>query len=1040
MPNSKTPYKYQAFISYSHHDTEWAKWIHKELEKYRVPKKVGKEKNSIEVTPRRLYPIYRDRDEAAASGNLGKEIENSLSKSAYLIVICSLHSAKSQWVNEEILFFKRIGRADYILPFIIDGEPNGTNKKGKKDQECYPLALRIGIDPEGNLNESYYQEPAAADARIVGDGKNNAILKLRAGLLAVGFESLKQREVIRRHQKLALFSLLLTVLFVAGAISYKTVRDKENERLQQESQALLERSRIELKEGKAKDAIKNALQSLNISDKLNVTNNVAGYNLQRALDKNRLIVELTGHSADVDHVEFRKDDKFLISTASLNELYVWDTKSWGKIKILNLKALNWAYFRRQEAGIVTLEWRYEEDDKSISRLKFFDDVTGNLLNEKVYSGWQPPYFPYKRNELYSPFFVLTNRYNQINIEPYVARIFLTETGEKKFDIPLDLNIDEPQFAIFPEADRLLIIYEKTVKIASLATGKVLGTLEGLNGKLIRPLFLKNQHLLFGKIFIDGKYSLGYWNIENGKLVQFFSNHNYDALSVFTDNNGHMLYGNWSEKPNEFMPSAISKTDKMPGRGRIDYGLTNAQSNVIVSGLRYGSVVIKYDELGIQQYLKPFTENVRSMSLSRDGSFLATGNSAQTIQVWDINLDIQVVESMKEHILREFKYDPISKQIASRTDVDRIEILDSTNGKLATVVSGFSDAKEVIWQWNPKEKLIMTESSENVYSLTYVPRHIRFFDSDSGKMLIKVDEASSPLVSPSWKVVLIDSQKKGFQFYFPRQKSISALIYSERLSSLEYGTTKLFTPDEKQLAIASGDGILEFRDVMTGKIIRTLKVFEPEYDTSVNSLLLSPSGQWALVSPGGGSTFIVDLETENIDEITRKQFQPTSKIGFYNEESILVSNGEYGKIDFWSFPSMEKLYSILGNLNPEKIKYFSDNTLIAEGDYGEVVVARSDTGDVLRKYKNVVAIHLEKRILAETEDDKLRFHNLKMNEIIREFPMDFVNYGTFTFNAKELYFTSRTNRLLKVSIQGKIEPLIKQAEKETQFYKSNGLAP
>jgi hypothetical protein len=31
-------FKYRAFISYSHGDERWAKWLHKSLETYRVPK------------------------------------------------------------------------------------------------------------------------------------------------------------------------------------------------------------------------------------------------------------------------------------------------------------------------------------------------------------------------------------------------------------------------------------------------------------------------------------------------------------------------------------------------------------------------------------------------------------------------------------------------------------------------------------------------------------------------------------------------------------------------------------------------------------------------------------------------------------------------------------------------------------------------------------------------------------------------------------------------------------------------------------------
>ena len=41
---TEAEFKYRAFISYSHADEEWAKWLHKALETYRVPKRlVGRE-------------------------------------------------------------------------------------------------------------------------------------------------------------------------------------------------------------------------------------------------------------------------------------------------------------------------------------------------------------------------------------------------------------------------------------------------------------------------------------------------------------------------------------------------------------------------------------------------------------------------------------------------------------------------------------------------------------------------------------------------------------------------------------------------------------------------------------------------------------------------------------------------------------------------------------------------------------------------------------------------------------------------------------
>jgi len=198
-------YKYRAFISYSHSDEKWAAWLHKSLETYKVPKNiVGRETRMGEI-PARLMPVFRDRDELPSATNLGELLTESLRASATQIVICSPAAAKSRWVNEEIITFKRLGRSDRIFCLIVDGEPWASNTRGQEDRECFPQALRFELGDDKELSD-VQAEPIAADARIEGDGKTNARLKLISGMLGVGFDALKQREASRRHRRMLVFS------------------------------------------------------------------------------------------------------------------------------------------------------------------------------------------------------------------------------------------------------------------------------------------------------------------------------------------------------------------------------------------------------------------------------------------------------------------------------------------------------------------------------------------------------------------------------------------------------------------------------------------------------------------------------------------------------------------------------------------------------------------------------------------------------------------------------------------------------------------
>lgn len=194
-------YKYKAFISYSHADEKWASWLHKALESYRPPKQIVGRQTPMGRIPERFAPVFRDREELATSTSLGETLTEALRASACQIVLCSPSAAKSRWTNEEILAFKRLGKADRIFALIIDGEPGASDNPETADQECFPPALIHELGPDNELSD-IRTEPIAADARPGKDPKLAAKLKLLAGMLGVGYDDLRQREHQRRQRRL----------------------------------------------------------------------------------------------------------------------------------------------------------------------------------------------------------------------------------------------------------------------------------------------------------------------------------------------------------------------------------------------------------------------------------------------------------------------------------------------------------------------------------------------------------------------------------------------------------------------------------------------------------------------------------------------------------------------------------------------------------------------------------------------------------------------------------------------------------------------
>ena len=217
-------YRYEAFISYRHvePDRKWAKWLHRKLETYRVPRRLVKERG---VAPR-IRRIFRDEEELPASADLNKEIEVALKESRFLIVVCSPRTPESEWVNKEVVQFREMGRHDHILALLIEGEPG----------ESFPRSLReirrLIATERGMTRERIEEvEPLAADVRPSRtDSRRHlrrmAKLRMLACILGCRFDDLRQRERERALRRRSLLASLAAcfLLILLGLAAYTNIR------------------------------------------------------------------------------------------------------------------------------------------------------------------------------------------------------------------------------------------------------------------------------------------------------------------------------------------------------------------------------------------------------------------------------------------------------------------------------------------------------------------------------------------------------------------------------------------------------------------------------------------------------------------------------------------------------------------------------------------------------------------------------------------------------------------------------------------------
>lgn len=224
--NKATPYRYWGFIAYSAKDAAIANRLHRALESYPIPRSlVGRHTRDREPVPRNLSPIFWTREELPLSADLDSSVREALRESRYLIVVCSPDAARSRWVNEEIRFFRALGREDRVLPIVIQGKPEGSDDPETVEDECFPPALRFRLGPDGQLSQERCK-PLFWDLRPGGDGWKACVLKAVGGMTGFGLNAFVKREGQRRKRRLAVTASILGAVLAVAGISWDYSRTK----------------------------------------------------------------------------------------------------------------------------------------------------------------------------------------------------------------------------------------------------------------------------------------------------------------------------------------------------------------------------------------------------------------------------------------------------------------------------------------------------------------------------------------------------------------------------------------------------------------------------------------------------------------------------------------------------------------------------------------------------------------------------------------------------------------------------------------------
>ncbi len=835
-------------------------------------------------------PTFRDVTDLKP-GLLAEEINNALRNSEWLIVVCSPRSAKSPWVCKEAQTFIDLGRADHIIPFVIEGSPFSDATA----TECYPEAL---------LNLTGSRELLAANINEM--GRDAAAIKVVARMFNLRFDALWQRyERDKKRKRNWLISAAITSFLFVSGIAYwlywqnQQIQKANWKMMENQAKAVAEKANQLTNEGDSYTArllalavLPNDLESPNrpytieaegaLRKACQYHNTIIGRHLSYVVtasfspDGKRIVSAsadktiriwnvdngmqmglFAGHTDRVNSASFSPDGKRIVSSSYDATIRIWDIETGqqiGKPLKGHTSSVNSASFSPDGKLIVSAS--------SDNTIRIWNAKTGQQIGKPL-EGHTSGVL----SASYSP----DGKLIVSASEDKTIRIWDTESGQQ-IGNPLKGHLWHVTSASFsPDAKRIVSSsYDMTIRIWDVETGQQIG----------KPL--KGHTLLASSASFspDGKYivssafdnTIRIWDAETGLQI----GKTLEGHSAFYSPNGKLIVSASNDFTIRIWDSNTEKQIGLPLEGCNTDSMSDvsfsSDCNRIASYLEPNRLIIWDTKTG-RQIGKPIEmETVGwecNYSISPDGKYVVSADTV--IRIWDVQTGQQVGKPLDGY--------------PGRKDSLRI------SKTIQLILYGDNS-----FSFSPDSKRVVSTASNNT---------IRIWDVKTGLQIDKPLEGHTKVVnsvafSHDGRYIVSASADSTIRIWNAK----TGQQIGKPLKGHAAGVSEaIFSYDGNRIVSTSSDNTIRFWNAKTGQ-----QVGNPITVAAASGLLsFSHNSKYILSRSAGNVIRIWDVETGlqicqplegcNIDKLYCVTFSPDDK------HIIVVSDGS---IIVWDFPPLQQL--------------------------------------------------------------------------------------------------------------------------------------
>ena len=905
--------KYYAFISYNSADEKWAKWLQHNLEYYHVPSALCKEYPDL---PKKIRPVFWYKQDLSGT-KLKEALSKELESSKYLIVVCSPESAKSVWVNDEVLSFLEQGKGDKIIPFIVGGTPHAQNP----NEECFPPAL---------LTLKREEEIRGIDVRRK-EGKQHALVDVIATMFGIRFDELWQRHKKSQRRKIIislLFLLAIISICIAWRYSVKKELITQAKFIAAEAEKLAENGDVYLAAKLLMYIERNNKESFRT---------VRFEHAVRCLDYVYKFPEkIYVHSDGVRSAEFSPDGKYLVT--SWDNTSIYSVESGECIHIMShSEPIRYSSFSPDGKYIFT-----ESYDKSIKIWSVETGLCVHTLSVSCEELSSPLLSPDGRN-------LITKSYESsdcFNGESHdCVRLWSVETGECLMILQHDDDINLYKFT--PDGKYILTGSLRDVRLWSVETRECIMIYD--IGCVIHEFSPDGKYIL-----ISSGGNIELWSVETGDCSNTIKQNVLDAR--FTQDGKCIVAESydgsikiWSVETGEclfnFEESDIRlRFDMFSPDGK--YFITQSDDNI----LKLWSI-----ENGNCLYIMKHESFVKSVSFSPDGNYILTASDDNTARLWLLN---DVNDMCKEYEGDVYTFSSDGKYLI--TALDNSELLQlylmetgecvvdiekdnydfefSMDGKYIVSYNWYGDELKLLSVETGKCLVNMEHSYVEEVSFSPNGRYLATASSDKIKLWsISTGKCMSTIMTPSDDMVhSVYFDKCGENMIVIRGSEHDAMVELRSVETGEikytigYGEYISYHYEEEKYIIESTGGIWSLE---TGEYMDTLNCFGcAEYAR------FSHNNKYVITSSDYGGLKLWSLETGNC-LYTLSYNEGSFETCFSSDDMYLLTIIDDKIVKLWSVETGECIMTIRHEDDVEYASFVHDDKYII-----------TVSGNVIRKYK------------------------------------------------------------------------------------------